>query len=243
MLSTILLVTLAGSLAGILGGTLLLFQEKLARKMSIYFVAFATGTLLSAAFLDLLPEALEVGSLESVMVWVLVGFLSFLLLEKFLFWYHCHDGSCDVHNPPTYKYNIIIGDTLHNFIDGVAIAVSFLIDVRVGIATTVAVFAHEIPQEIGDFGVLLHAGLSRTKVFGYNLVSALAAPLGALAGFYLSGAVEKIEPLLLGFIAGNFIYVASADLIPHLNHEWKLSASIIQIFLMFLGIAVVIVVS
>jgi zinc and cadmium transporter len=239
MLSLILIVTLLGSLAGILGGLFLLWQEQIARKLSLYFVAFATGSLLAAAFLDLMPEALEAAEMQAVMIAVLVGFLTFLLLEKFLIWYHCHDGQCDVHDQATYRYTIIIGDTLHNFVDGIAIAISFLIDVRLGFATAVAVFAHEIPQEIGDFGVLLHAGLSRFKVFTYNLVSAVAAPVGALIGFYLSGTLGSIEPLILAFIAGSFVYVAAADLIPHLAHEHKWRPSIIQLILMVLGIVVI----
>ena len=242
MLGTIIVFSLAGGVLGIAGGALLLTREHMARRLSLYFVAFATGTLLANSFLHFLPEALEELSAETVMPIVLAGFLLFLILEKLLIWYHCHDGTCDVHDPSTFKYTVIIGDTFHNFLDGIAIAVSFLIDFNLGLATTLAIFAHEIPQEIGDFGVLLHAGMTRGKVFLVNVMSALATTVGAVLGFYLSDSIESIEPFVLAFLAGNFIYVGASDLIPHLKREVGWRASFFQIFLMLAGVMTVILI-
>lgn len=240
MLAVVLLASLIGGLLGVLGGLLLLLKENLARRLSVYLVAFASGTLLAAAFLDLLPESLDAGSAKELMIAALGGFLVFFILEKFLIIYHCHDDKCDFHGTgATYVYTIMAGDTLHNFVDGVAIAVSFAVDFKLGIATTIAVFAHEVPQEIGDVGVLLHAGLSWLKVIVYNVVSSFATSVGALFGFLLGGFFETIKAPLLAFIAGTFIYVAASDLIPHLQKEWHWKKSIVHILLMILGITTI----
>jgi len=239
MFTTLLIVVLVGAALGLMGGFLILWKEDFARKLSLYFVAFASGTLLAAAFLDLIPEGIGSSGLRASMFSVLLGFLVFMILEKFLAWYHCHGGECEFHDRPTYVYTIIIGDTLHNFVDGIAIAVSFMINIELGLATAIAVFAHELPQEIGDFGVLLHAGISRAKVAWYNVVSALATPLGAVLGYSLGNFFGQIEGLILAFIAGTFIYVGASDLIPHLHKEWRWKRSLWHVLLMIIGILVI----
>lgn len=235
------LVSLIGALIGIAGGLFLLWKEHIARKFSIYFVAFAAGTLMGASFLDLIPEAIEMGDVNNVMASIIVGFVTVLILEKSLIFYHCHDHKCDIHDAKSrsFVWTIIFGDTLHNFIDGVAIAISFAVDPKLGLATAVAVFAHELPQEIGDFGALLHAGLSKFKVMLYNVVSAMATPFGTLVGVYFGYLLEPIQSLVLAFIAGNFIYVAASDLIPHLKEEWEWKKSISHVLLILVGIVLI----
>lgn len=234
-------VSLIGALFGISGGLFLLWKSDIARKFSIYFVAFASGTLLGASFLNIIPKAVNNGDVHSVMFSIIVGFLVVLILEKFLMIYHCHDHECDIHDAKSRSFigAIIFGDTLHNFVDGIAIAVAFSIDPKIGLATAIAIFSHELPQEIGDFGVLLHAGLSKFKVMLFNIASALATPIGTVVGIYFGYLLEPIRPLILGFVAGNFIYVAASDLIPHLKEEWDWRKSASHVVLIISGIALI----
>ena len=187
------------------------------------FLSFAAGTLLTVAFLDLLPEAAEAyeaaggeHAIDSAALMVLVGFLLFFSIEKILLWYHCHEEHCDVHTSTTM---VLLGDTFHNFLDGVAIAASFMVSPVVGLATTVAVFIHEIPQEVADFSVLLSGGMKPKRAILFNLLSALASLGGALLAYFFSQVVDGVLPVLLAITAGGFIYIAAADLIPEIHKE------------------------
>ncbi len=234
-LITILLISLSISLAGLAGGLLLLWKESFTKHISIHLVSFAAGALLGAVFLDILPEALSMGALnETFFIYMLGGIVLFYILERFLFLYHCHGGKCDVH---TYGYLAIFGDTLHNFADGILIAGSFLISFPLGIVTALAVFFHEIPQEVGDFSIMLHSGFKQGKIILYNLISALAAVFGVVVGYYFSTTVAGLTSIILALIAGNFIYIAGVDLIPETTKDKEHMRSAKNLLLFFGGIA------
>ena len=218
MLGQILIASLIGSVFALTGGTILLYREKLARRVSLFLVSFAVGSLLSAAFFELLPEALKLGEPKFIFGAAVFGLVVFFLFEKFLRWYHCHDDNCETH---IFSSTVIAGDTFHNLLDGVAIAAGFLSGGPVGIITTLAVFFHEVPQEIGDFGILLHAGYSRSKVFLYNFISALATPVGAVAAYFFLPTIQGARGYVMAFTAGVFIYIAASDLIPEVQHKSK----------------------
>ncbi len=234
LLFYILAFTLFGSVAGLGGGLLILWKERIAKKISLWLVSFAAGVLLGVAFLDLIPEAFV--SSESVMLYVLGGIVLFYMAEKSLLWYHCHDSDkCDIH---TSSYLVILGDTVHNFIDGVVIAVSFLVNIPLGISTSIAVFFHEIPQEMGDFSILLHGGMPRRKVLFYNLLSALFALAGATLTYLFSSIIQPISALMVALVAGGFIYIATADLIPE-THKNLRDSSLKQAASLLFGILVI----
>lgn len=226
-----------GGIFSLTGGFVLLYKENLARRLSLYLVSFAIGALLGAAFFDLIPEALELGqsmaSQNLILGAALLGFLLLFIFEKFLKWHHCHDEEkCEIH---TFTSTVIFGDAVHNFIDGIIIVLSFLVSVPVGIATSLAVFFHEIPQEIGDFGVLLHAGYSRGKIILINFLSSLATPLGAIISFLAAPLFLNGLPYLLSFAAGSFIYVAATDLLPHVHRQTK-GSDFSHLLIIILGI-------
>lgn len=232
MLFTILGASLIGSVAALAGGAALLWREAWARKVSLYLVSFAAGALLGAAFFDLIPEMHEVLSDGAIYGSVVVGIFIMLFFEKFLKWYHCHDrNTCDYH---TFSGAVIFGDAVHNFLDGVAIAASFFVSVPVGVATTAAIFFHEVPQEIGDFGALLHAGYSRARVWWVNVAAALTTPAGALLGYLFLPFFEAYLGYFLGFAAGAFIYIAVSDLMPEIRHHAK-PGDFLHFFMIVLG--------
>lgn len=212
----ILLASFAESLVSFVGGALAIFNEEKIRRIAHFVVSFAVGALLSVAFLELIPEAIAMDSTEAILPLVLVGIILFFILEKLLFWYHCHGGECPVH---TYTYLILWGDLLHNFIDGIMITLAFLADIKLGILTSIAVIFHEIPQEIGDFGLLVHGGLSRGRALLYNFVVALSVILGAVMAYTLGPILAPFLPVALALIAGNFIYLAAVDLMPELHES------------------------
>lgn len=232
------------SLLGLIGGLLLLWKVALTKRWSGGFISFAAGTILAAAFLDLLPEAAqEIGKPERVFSWMLVGILTFFLLEKFLLLHHhSHGHETDTHEERLLKSArplILFGDTLHNFLDGAIIAIAFLTYPALGIITAIAVAAHEIPQEIGDFSILLASGMKRGKVLLWNVVVAMSNPLGALAAIALRNEITQLSPTLLAFIAGTFLYLALADLIPTIKHEHRLSRSFAHIVLLLAGVLLI----
>lgn len=242
-LGYIMLFTLIGSVFSLIGGILLLFKEKITLKYSHFLAAFAAGTLLGAVFFDLLPEAVsesrELGLNIDIFAWTLIGILSFFLLERFIHWFHHHQHEyLDEKIKPTIPL-IIAGDSVHNFIDGVVIASTFLVSIPLGIVTTLAVAAHEIPQEIGDFGVLLHKGMKRKKIILVNIMSALTAIFGALLAYWLGERIEASLPILLSITAGFFIYIAASDLIPEIHHENRRGFAVIETALMFGGVATI----
>ncbi len=243
MLINILIGSVVGGLFGLLGGLVLLWKEDFARRISHALLSFAVGSMLGAAFLDLLPEAVELKGYEGVAPFLLAGIVSFFLFERVLGWYHSHghehnEEEYDHAHDKTVSASVIFGDTLHNFIDGILIALSFSLGREVGIATTLAVFFHEIPQEIGDFGVLLHLGYSRGKVLFYNLVSAIATIVGALLGYVLSSRIQEYIPYLIAFAAGTFVYVAISDLLPEIKHKNR-AWDFLHVFGMIAGIVLV----
>ncbi len=243
ILGYIILFTLIGSVFSLVGGALLLFNEKKTLKYSHFLAAFAAGTLLGTVFFDLLPEALssseELSLGIDIFLWTLAGILGFFLLERFIHWFHHHQHEyLDEKIKPTVPL-IIAGDSVHNFIDGVVIAATFLVSIPLGIVTTLAVAAHEIPQEIGDFGILLHKGLRRKKVLLVNIFSALTAVLGALISFWVGERIEASLPILLSITAGFFIYIAASDLIPEIHHENRKGFAVIETALMFLGVGTI----
>jgi zinc and cadmium transporter len=209
-------------------------------------ISFALGALLSVAFLDLLPHAVEtVGTeqSENVFAAVLLGILALFLLEKLLLWRHCHAGDCETHTDDHFHQPagtlIVLGDGIHNFVDGVLIAAAFLTDVHLGIVTSLAVFAHEIPQEVGDFAILLKSGYSRPKALLYNLLSSLATLLGGVLAYYSLENLREALPYFLALAASSFIYVAVADLIPSLHHRTNASAAFQQIAMISAGVLLI----
>jgi len=224
------------SLLSLVGISMLSFREATFHKILHLLVAFAAGTLLGTAFLDLLPESLEGGAPLYV---ALIGLLIFFVIERFIHWHHCHDKECDIHlAKATGKLNLI-GDAAHNFIDGVIIAAAFLIDIRIGITTTIAIVLHEIPQEIGDFAILVNSGYTRKKALLYNFYTALLAIGGALLTFWFASAAQGIIPYVAALAAGGFIYIATADLLPELHKESDTNKLLLQFFFLILGIVVI----
>ncbi len=229
-LAWILTSTLIVSAISLIGILFLSVNQSLFRKMLLVLVSFASGTLLGGAFLHLIPEALLNGG-ENLFIVILSGILVFFLLEKFL-WRHCHERDCPVH---VFAYLNLLGDGIHNFIDGILIAASFLTSTPLGFATALAVVSHEIPQEIGDFGILVYGGFSKAKALSYNLLSALMAFVGALLTYSFSAYLPSSSYFLM-FAAGSFIYVATTDLIPELHKEHGVAKSFLQFALLVVGI-------
>lgn len=248
ILGYIIIFTLLGSIVSLIGGIALLTKEKFALKISHFLASFAAGALLGTAFFDLLPEAAhevehvaaEGGSEVNIFVWTLIGMLAFFLLERFIHWFHHHHDHTEQEvKDKTVVSLVLLGDTAHNFIDGVVIAATFMVSIPLGIVTTLAVAAHEIPQEVGDFGILLHKGLKRSKILLLNIVSSLAAVLGALITYSSGKSIEGILPIFLSLAAGFFIYIAASDLIPEIHNEEKRRVAVIETLLLLLGVLVV----
>lgn len=215
--------------------TLSIKHEKL-EKVLIYLVSLSTGTLLGDAFIHLIPEAYKNSENGvSTSLYILSGILFFFIVEKFFHWRHCHHVPSGDH-PHPFSYVILAGDTVHNFIDGLVIAASYFISIPVGIATTIAVVLHEIPQEIGDYGSLVYGGFSKTKALFFNFITGLTAVLGAVIVLLIGVRVAGIIDFLAPFAAGGFIYIASSDLIPELHKNTEAKKSILQIFTFILGI-------
>ena len=210
-------------------------------------VSFAIGTLLGAAFLEVIPHAFERGDPREAAAAILGGIFLFFVLEKLLLWRHCHTEHCEVHDPHHASSHdhgrsgllIIVGDTVHNFVDGLLIAAAFLQSTEVGIIAAVAIIAHEIPQEVGDFLILLHSGYTRRRALAMNLLSSLATIVGGLIGYFALSAIGEWEAILLGIVAASMIYVAVADLIPGLHRRPELRDTAWQALLIALGIGAI----
>jgi len=232
MLIPIIISTFIISLGGFAGVLTLTLQKDKLSKILLLLVAFSAGALMGGAFLHLLPEGLELlGS--GIFPVVLFSFVFFFVVEKILHWRHCHKGECDVH---TFGSMNLVGDAIHNFIDGMIIAAAFMADFRLGVTSTIAVALHEIPQEIGDFGVLLYSGFSVKKALTSNVAVAMTAVLGGVVGYYLSSFIENISSFLIPFAAGGFIYIASSDLMPEIRKEKSLRKSMSSMGLFLAGI-------
>ncbi|MFB0559784.1 MAG: ZIP family metal transporter [Candidatus Lokiarchaeia archaeon] len=219
------------SLFAIIGVLFLSVREELLNKVLLALVAFSAGALMGGALLHMIPKTLTMTSSINTFLYLLLGFSFFFLLENVLQWRHCHDAKCDVH---TFTYMNLIGDGIHNITDGFIIAASFVASIALGFATTLAVAFHEIPQEIGDFGVLVYGGFEKRKALIYNYISAITIIPGAIVGYLLSIYTTQFIQFMLPIAAGGFIYIAASDLIPELRKETSLkkSAVIFGVFLM-----------
>jgi zinc and cadmium transporter len=227
------------SLISLIGVFTLSVRRETLEKLLIYLVSLSTGTLLGDAFIHLIPEAYKNDNSVYPALYILSGVLTFFILEKYLHWRHCHHIASSEH-PHPFSYVILIGDAVHNFIDGLIIAGSYLVSIPIGLATTIAVVFHEIPHEIGNFGSLIYGGFARAKALKFNFLTALTAIAGAVIVLLINFDTVNIARFLIPFAAGGFIYVASADLIPELHKDtnpkksfWQLTTFILGIALMF----------
>lgn len=233
----ILLISLLGSLGSVtLSASVLLIKEETRKKLMPGLLSFATGTLLGAAFLGMLPEVSKQLPASDIFLWILIGLLIFFSLEKFVLWRHCHDEHCDEEKHHAEGSLILIGDAFHNFADGIMIAATFLHSIPLGIAAAIAIILHEIPQEIGDFAILLESGFSTQKAFLYNALSSLSALVGALLGFVFLKELQELVPYVLTISAASFIYISIGDLFPNLHRHTQPLQSLLQFLLILLGI-------
>ena len=228
---------IAVSLLSFVGVFSLAIKQETLLKITMFFVSLSAGTLLGDSFFHLLPEATAKSNGLSLWLMVIAGMIIFFILEKVIFWRHCHIPTSANH-PHHLGLMNLVGDGLHNFIDGIVIAGSFLINPPLGVATTLAVVAHEIPQEIGDFGVLIHAGYSRRKALFLNFLSAITAIFGALIALLIGQQMENFSTFIVPFTAGGFIYIATADLIPELKKESHPLKSLGQLLAILVGLGI-----
>jgi zinc and cadmium transporter len=234
----IIIFSLLGSIGAVAGAALmLLFSEGIRKVLVPNLISYATGTLLGAAFLGMSPAGIKQAPVSAITSTVLAGIVLFFILEKIVLWRHCHDEECEVHGQAAPL--ILIGDAFHNFVDGVVIAAAFLTSIPLGMTVALAVIAHEVPQEVGDFGILLSNGYSRMKAFVLNTLSAAATLPGAVMAYFWLGESQKAVPYILGLSAASFIYIATADLIPNLHQRASLGSSIRQLILMLMGIGTI----
>lgn len=237
------------SLLSLIGVFALSLKENTLDRILLVLLSFSAGSIFGTAILDLLPEALHhlgENQLSTTMLYIITGFLCFFFLERFIYWFHGHvhrhELNSEIDERITIKkfvYLNLIGDGIHNLIDGMIIAASFLTNVTVGLATTIAVLFHELPQEIGDFGVLIYGGFTRNKALIFNFISALTAIFGVIISNYFSIHVENFVGFLMAFAAGGFIYISASELIPEIQKEKEIKKSIIQFTLFILGIVLI----
>ncbi len=259
----ILFCLLGGALSVIAAASFLLAPERWRARILPHLVSFAIGALLGAAFLALLPHAMlspGVRDIHDISFAVLLGLLGFFVLEKLILWRHCHSFECEAHTPEHGAHHdhdhahahghhrpgqkaagmlILVGDGLHNFVDGILIAAAFLTDHHLGIVTALAVAAHEIPQEVGDFAVLLDSGYSRARAFYYNLLSSLTTVVGGVLAYFSMAELKHVTPYVLAVAAASFIYIAVADLIPGLHRRLQPKVTLQQIALILAGVTVI----
>ncbi len=230
----IIIATIIDGIAALVGALTLSLRKDTFNRILMILVAFSAGALIAGAFFHIMPESLEQG-VEPMQLFIIVilGFGIFFIFEKFLFWHHCHKGECEVH---PYTYLILFGDGIHNFIDGLIIAASFLVDTGFGIVTTFMIISHELPQELGDFAVLVHGGMKVKKALVYNFISQLTAVLGGIIGFFIGTSIEAFVPFILPFAAGGFIYIGESDLVPQLHGEKNIKKSLLSFALFVIGV-------
>lgn len=263
-MTTLLLIILFTALGGILSvlaaGVFLLLPEKQRQSILPHGISFATGALLTGAFCSLIPHAFEkvaIDEMPSLSATILIGILVFFVLEKLLVWRHCHSHSCAAHGEDSHEHQhhnhaahadqnrrvagmfIILGDSIHNFVDGVLIGAAFLTDPQLGMVTSLAVAAHEIPQEVGDFAILLHSGYTRGKALFYNILASLTTVIGGVLAYFSLGDLHGILPYFLAMAASSFIYIAVADLIPSLHEKTDIKTSLQQIGFILAGVMLI----
>ena len=239
-LAYIIFATIFVSLLSFVGILTLTLKDKMLNKILLVLVGLSAGTLMGGAFLHLLPETVEKSEkfdvpILDLFIFILIGFIVFFIIEKVLHWRHCHKGECDVH---TFRYMNLIGDSIHNFIDGLIMAASFVTSIPLGITTTIAISTHEIPQEISDFGVLIYGGYSKKKALMLNFVVALTSVLGGIVGYLISSSVENIVLYILPFAAGGFIYIAATDLVPEIRKELDMKKYMLTLVIFIVGILI-----
>lgn len=239
----LVVVVVCGSLLSLIGGLYLIYGKKGTRRLQLAAVPFAAGALLAAAFLDLLPEAAELNPPRQVMIAALLGFIGFFILERSLSWFHHHHSHSAEHeagkNQRQTATLIAVGDTLHNFIDGLAIGAAFAVSPAIGVVSAIAIAAHEIPQEIGDFGLMLSNGMKKRKVVIVNILSALATVIGATLVYWLGDSLQLNQGVLLAIAAGFFVYIAASDIIPSIHAERRKKLANIQTVILLFGIVFV----
>lgn len=250
LLFIIIFTAIGGVLSVLAAGIFLLLPEKQRIQILPHGISFATGALLTVAFWSLIPHAFEDAhpeQIQSLSGTILVGILLFFILEKLLIWRHCHSHSCEAHGDDGHNHDhhglennsagalIILGDSIHNFVDGVLIAAAFLTDIQLGIVTSLAVAAHEIPQEVGDFAILLQSGFSKRKALFYNVLASLTTVIGGVLAYFSLGDLHELLPYFLALAASSFIYIAVADLIPSLHKKTDIKTSLKQIGLILAG--------
>ncbi len=231
--------TLLSGLLGMTAALLLLYRQRFAERATIILLSFAAGSMLGAVFFDLLPESLEIVG-ETALPFILLGILIFFLLEKGLLMHHHHEaGEWAAHRLEASKSLVLLGDAFHNFLDGVVIATAFLASTKLGIVAGIAVLAHELPQEIGDFGILLAGKMARRRIIFWNIMSAMVSVLGAVLVILVSGRLEGLIAALLPLATGGFLYIAIADLIPELHREVRLRHSLAHLGSLVAGLLVI----
>jgi len=223
------------SFFALLGVFSLAWRKKSGEKILLFFISLSAGTLMGGAFLHLMPEGVKSLSPEKFFIMVLLSFVLFYFIEKILHWRHCHEGECAVHS---FGYMSLIGDSIHNFIDGLIIAATFLVDIKLGITTAIAIGFHEIPQEIGDFAVLLYAGVKKGRALVLNFLVALTIVIGGIAGYFLALKAENLVAYFLPLAAGGFLYVSTSDLIPEIRKEKDVKRSLISFTVFLLGLGI-----
>lgn len=249
-LTWIIAVTLAGGVLSVVAAAVLALQAKASHIPVL--ISYAVGALLGAVFIEVLPHAFGVAkSMETMAATILAGILIFFVLEKLVLWRHCHVEQCEAHDPPVAVVSahahdhgrsglmIVIGDTFHNFVDGVLVAAAFIANTELGIVTALAIIAHEIPQEVGDFLILLHSGYTKRAALLLNMLSSAAMVLGGVLAYFALQTMEQWVPTLLGLAAASMLYVSVADLIPGLHRRPELGATAQQVVLIGLGIATI----
>lgn len=262
-LSTLLLIVIFTAIGGVLSvlaaGVFLLLPEQKRQSLLPHGISFAIGALLTGAFCGLIPHAFEkvaVDDMQMLSATILIGILLFFVLEKLLVWRHCHSHACEAHGEESHDDHhghnhqndhgrrvagmfIILGDSIHNFVDGVLIGAAFLTDPQLGIVTSLAVTAHEIPQEVGDFAILLHSGYTRGKALFYNMLASLTTVIGGVLAYFSLGDLHHILPYFLTLAASSFIYIAVADLIPSLHQKTDIKTSLEQIGFILAGVGLI----
>lgn len=226
--------TIINSLVSLVGMLSFFIENKSLPKIIFALVSFSAGTLLAGALLSLLPEAAAYLEIGVVSLYFLLGFILFFCIEKFLRWHHCHEtGHCDTH---PFTYLILIGDGVHNFIDGIIIAAAFSVNSSFGFLTTGMILVHEIPQELGDFGALVYGGMDKKKALLLNFFSQVTCVIGGIVGWFFSTGFTGFTPVLLSIAGGGFLYISASDLIPELHREADTKKTLTSFFFMMLGI-------